>query len=200
MTGGVWGLILAAGRSERFDGDKLMAPLDGKPVLRHCLEAVARCRAAGLLDGLRVVLGPGQDTRERLAREITPEIAMAPGPLMADSIKHGLAQLAPKKEAAAALIVLADQPKLTRATVALLVSTWAQGDATIVRPRYRSAPDEPGHPVLIDRSEWRLANRLEGDQGLQQLMQRESAVRFVEVPGSNPDIDFPADLARLEEG
>lgn len=199
MTG-VCGLILAAGRSERFDGDKLMAPLDGKPVMQHCLEAAARGRAAGLLDGLVVVIGPGQHGRERLAREVGAEVATAPGPLMADSIRHGLAQLEPRREAAAALIVLADQPLLTTATVASLVSTWANGDATIVRPRYRSAPSEPGHPVLIDRREWRLAEMLEGDQGLQRLVSGESVVKFVEVPGSNPDIDFPADLARLEEG
>ncbi len=199
MSGSVWGLILAAGRSDRFGGDKLLAQLEGRPVLQHCLEAVAGCRAAGLLDGLLVVTGPGQYARVQLAGGVAAEIATTPGPLLADSIRHGLAQLASKREVAAALIVLADQPRITTATVASLVSAWANDGATIVRPRYRSAPDEPGHPVLIDRCEWRLADMLAGDRGLQELMKGQS-VRIVEVPGSNPDIDLPADLARLEEG
>lgn len=48
------GLLLAAGRSRRFGGDKLLAPLRGRRVVRWSAEAVANA-----VDQLYVVTGPG---------------------------------------------------------------------------------------------------------------------------------------------
>ncbi|HYD07168.1 MAG TPA: bifunctional 2-C-methyl-D-erythritol 4-phosphate cytidylyltransferase/2-C-methyl-D-erythritol 2,4-cyclodiphosphate synthase [Reyranella sp.] len=54
-------LIVAAGRGSRFGGPlpKQYALLAGRPVLRHSLEAY---RAAPQIDGLKVVIAPGDET------------------------------------------------------------------------------------------------------------------------------------------
>lgn len=63
-----------------------------------------------------------------------------------------------------------------------------------MRPRYADRPGEPGHPVLLHRQLWPEVATLEGDEGAGALL-RGRAVTLVDVPGRNPDIDTPADLA-----
>ena len=48
-------IVLAGGASSRFGSDKLAAPLDGRPLLHHALDAVA-----AVADHVIVVVGPGQ--------------------------------------------------------------------------------------------------------------------------------------------
>ena len=101
---------------------------------------------------------------------------------------------------AAALVVLGDQPAIRRDVIDEVVRRWRITGAEAVRPRYAEAPDEPGHPVLLDRSLWQAVSLLEGDTGPGRLLPGRS-VELVDVPGRNPDIDTPADLAgfsRLE--
>jgi len=195
-----WAMVLAAGSSQRFGGDKLLASFRGKPLLQHCLETLERCRISGKLGGVLVVVGAGQQDRARLGRDSGADVVVAPGAQLSDSIRAGTRWLGDRSEVAAVLIALGDQPLLREATVDLLVSRWQlQGDANIVRPRYSSAPEEPGHPVLIDRSRWRLVDSLRSNEGLGGIMSRESEVIEVEIQGSNPDVDRPEDLAGLEE-
>ena len=81
----------------------------------------------------------------------------------------------------------------------MLIAAWRAGLGTLVRPRYADAPDEPGHPVLVDRSLWRLADALSGEAGLGSLLPPGSAgVAVIEVAGRNADIDTPDDLTTLE--
>jgi len=79
-----------------------------------------------------------------------------------------------------------------------VVRAWELGGSAVVRPRYSEAPDEPGHPVLLDRDAWGLAERLSGDQGLGAALARSPhLVLHVDVDGANPDVDTPADLDLL---
>ena len=66
----------------------------------------------------------------------------------------------------------------------------------IVRVRY--AGDDAPNPVLVRRAAWALAAGLSGDRGLGPLfVERPDLVAEVAVPGANPDIDTPEDLARV---
>jgi CTP:molybdopterin cytidylyltransferase MocA len=68
----------------------------------------------------------------------------------------------------------------------------------IVVPRYGGVP---GNPVLLERAAWPLATELIGDTGMSQLFRsRPDLVRYVDVPGENPDVDTAGDLRRLEVG
>lgn len=50
----VTAIVLAGGASSRFGGDKLAAPLDGRPILHHALAAVA-----AVAEDVVLVLAPG---------------------------------------------------------------------------------------------------------------------------------------------
>lgn len=111
------------------------------------------------------------------------------------SIRAGIAAVEASAPAgpAAVLIVPGDQPRLRPDVLAALARRWRATGAAVVRPRYAAEPEVPGHPVLVDRSRWGELAGLTGDQGLR-AMGRD--VEFVDVPGSNPDIDTRLDLAR----
>ena len=67
-----------------------------------------------------------------------------------------------------------------------------------MRPSYRDAPDQPGHPLLVDRSLWHLADEMRGDTGFAPLLARYRVnVHTIPVAGTNPDVDTPDDLKRL---
>jgi CTP:molybdopterin cytidylyltransferase MocA len=105
--------------------------------------------------------------------------------------------LAPRPQAA--LVVLGDQPLVRAGVIASLVAAWRSGVASCVRPRYADHPDEPGHPVLIDRALWEMAGGLTGDAGLGPVLARHPGwVTVVDVTGANPDINDRADLDSLE--
>ncbi|MFZ5623606.1 MAG: nucleotidyltransferase family protein [Gemmatimonadota bacterium] len=197
--------VLAAGLGRRFGGNKLMASLDGRPVLAHVLACVAAARDAGLLAGGVAVLPPHAPAMAQLVREAGLRIEVNPHPELglASSLRAALKVLArvhgsPPVEAA--LIVLGDQPRLDIGVIARLITARGETDRAVIRPRYAARPDEPGHPLLVARSIWPLAESLGGDRGLGELLRtRSDLVHVVPVGGANPDIDTPADLAALED-
>lgn len=188
-------VVLAAGASTRFGSPKLVAPLDGRPLLQHALDAVA---AAGL-DDVVAVLGDESAAIERAIawrgerREINPR----PQDGLASSLRIGLDAAAMDPGVDAVLVVLGDQPSLRPEVVRAVLAAAEGNPATpIVRPRYRL--DAAPNPVLVRRSAWALAAGLDGDRGLGPLLaSRPELVTEVAVPGANPDIDTPMELAAL---
>jgi molybdenum cofactor cytidylyltransferase len=199
--GSVRALVLAAGGSRRFGGRKLLALLHGRPLAAYALDAASAARDAGLVDGTTVVLPAGEAALAALASAVGAAAVTNPSPEagLSGSLRLGLLALAAEPTVAAALVLLADQPTVRLSTVGALVEAWRAGAGTLVRPRYRDAPAEPGHPVLLDRSAWHLAERLEGDAGFGCLHDAALRLALVDVPGDNPDVDTPTDLALLEE-
>ena len=187
-------IVLAAGASRRFGSPKLLAPLDGRPLLQHTLDAVA---AAGL-DDVVVVVGD---------EAIVIEAAIAwrgerrvrnprPGDGLSSSLRLGLEAVAEDPSVQAVLVVLGDQPSLRPAVVSAVLRTAEVATQPIIRVRY--ADDEAPNPVLIRRQAWALASGMTGDRGLGPLLlARPELVAEVDVPGRNPDVDVPGDLARV---
>jgi len=63
-------------------------------------------------------------------------------------------------------------------------------------PRY--AEGGGANPALLLRAAWPLVDELSGDTGMARLIRdRPDLVRELPVPGSNPDVDTPDDLAAL---
>ena len=192
-------VVLAAGRARRFGGAKLLAPLHGRPVVAHVLDVVRRARAAGVLTDARIVVAADDHAVAALARETGADTVVndAPERGLSSSLRCGLAALGP--DAGAAVVLLGDQPLVRFDVLAALVTAWQDGRGAMVRPRYADAYSEPGHPVLLDRSLWPLAERLEGDAGLGVLLPPGSpGVALIDVAGRNPDVNTPADLHTLE--
>ena len=193
----VMALVLAAGASSRFGSNKLLAPLEGRPLLQHALDAVA---AAGLADVV-VVLGDEAPAIEaaiawRGERRVVNE---RPGDGLSSSLRVGLDAAVEVAGADAVLVVLGDQPRLRAGVVRAVLAVAASpgtGHALFVRPRY--ADDSAPNPVLLRRAAWALAAGLDGDWGLGPLMaNRPEQVVEVPVAGANPDVDTPADLAAV---
>lgn len=194
-------LILAAGQGRRFGGDKLLAVLEGKPLMRHVLDWVQAARSRRLLSGALAVIPAGNPARERLVLESGLEYLFNPRPELgvAESLRLGLGTLAARHpDATSALILQGDQPRLRHEVLESLLAA-CNGNRPVTRPRYTEDPRTPGHPVLLDRSLWPRAEELSGDTGFAPLLQAyPDLVTNVDVPGTNPDINTPADLANLE--
>lgn len=191
-------LILAAGQSRRFGGSKLQALYQGRPLLSYVLDVVQVARTRGLLDGGHIVLAADDERGLELAHAggLDAIINHAPNLGLSHSLKLGLATLETSPPAEAALVFLGDQPLVRLDVVEALVSV---GGDRIVRPRYESHPDTPGHPVLLPRSIWERARQLAGDHGFRALLSSSlPGTLALDVKGENPDIDTRADLKALE--
>jgi CTP:molybdopterin cytidylyltransferase MocA len=192
-------VVLAAGRSRRFGSAKLLAPLHGRPLAAHAFDVVSQARASGVVADAVAVVASGDDAVADLALAAGARTIVndAPDRGLSGSLRRGLAALG--ADAGAAIILLADQPLVRQEVVAALVGGWRAGLGVVLRPRYAGAPDQPGHPVLLDRSVWALAAALEGDRGLGSLFPPGAAgVALIDVAGRNPDVDTPDDLTTLE--
>ncbi len=202
MYSTVWALVLAAGEGRRFGGAKLLAPLRGRPVLAHVLKHVSRALKCGLLGGAIVVVPANDDRLTTLVLQAggNPLPNDDPAAGLSRSLKLGLAALGDLPNVQAAIIILGDQPGLRLEVLELLMSTWRASGGPVIRPRYAEQPEEPGHPVLLDRSLWTHAGTLQGDIGLGLLVRSHPEwVITLDVPGHNLDIDTQADLAAFEE-
>jgi molybdenum cofactor cytidylyltransferase len=188
-------VVLAAGAATRFGGRKLLARLEGRPLLAHVVDTA---RSAGL-DPIVVVVPPTgelDDLDLGAVRRVTNE---TPEEGLSSSVRVGLRELDGEGEVTAAVILPGDQPRVRSAVIRALIQADAGSpDASFVVPRY--ANDGAPNPVFARRSIWRLADELAGDHGFGPLLAAHpELVRHVPVDGSNPDVDTPADLARLAE-
>ncbi len=182
----VAGLVLAAGRSRRFGSAKQLALLDGRTLLEHVLHRAAE---AGL-DPILAVVPPWLEL-PKPATTITWVTNGEPDRGLSHSLRLGLAAL--PGTASAVVVLLGDQPTLDPAAIRAVVA--ARGERPVV------AAFAAGHaapPVLLERPAFALAEGLEGDVGLRDLISTHTElVRRVPVVAHAPDLDRPADLAAL---
>jgi molybdenum cofactor cytidylyltransferase len=191
-------VILAAGRSRRFGGDKLLAEWQGRPLLWYVLDVTAAARASGSLADARVVVAANDDGVAALAHSAGLPCVVNPDSDqgLSTSLRCGLAAL--PADTGAALVLPGDQPMIRLDVIARLAAAWRSGAGPILRPRYAGSPGTPGHPVLLERTVWGRAELLEGDVGLGALIASAGAgLTIVDVDGVNPDVDTPADLQTL---
>jgi molybdenum cofactor cytidylyltransferase len=185
-------VVLAAGSGSRFGGTKQVALLDGKPLVRHAVDAA---RGAGIAE---VVVVVGHDA-DAVAGAAGPDVSIVRNPRHAEgqstSLAAGLDALGDDVDAA--VVLLADQPGITAEAIRGLVATAASRAEPIVRLRF---VDGPG-PALLRRSVWGDVRALEGDTAARTLAERRPDLVFeafvaTAAPG---DVDTPADLDRVRD-
>ena len=140
-------IVLAAGASVRMGkANKLMLPLEGRPLIAHVVDAVSRAKISELV----VVTGYESDRLQSAlaARDITFAHNPAYERGLSTSIRAGVE--AASRSCSGYMICLSDLPLITTreydaAIDAFCRAIYADRQA-IVRTAYRG---QPGHPVIL---------------------------------------------------
>ena len=189
-------MILAAGAATRFGATKTLAELDGRPLLHHVLDAA---RAAGITRSVVVVGHDAEAVAAAVADQEDVEVVDNPDhPTgQASSVRVGLAAVQDDADARVAVMLLADQPGISPASIRQVIAALEDGpDAA--RASYQ---DRPGHPVAIHRRVWsRVMDEVTGDTGARDLLDDLHVAHVLVAGASPPDIDTPDDLERHASG
>jgi len=196
VSRGTTAIVLAAGAGSRFGGGKLLARLDGRPILQHVLDAIAR---AGIEDPV-VVLGTGAAAVEaaiewRAARRV---VNPDPGRGLASSLQVGWAVAQAGDPAPARVIVaLGDQPGVDPTTIEALLAAPLDSARPVVVARHA---DGSRNPVRLEPEAATLVTAATGDRGLGPLFDAHpELVRDIAAGDTNPDVDTRSDLVALVE-
>lgn len=188
-------IILAAGAGSRFGGSKLLARIDGAPILAHVVSAA---RAAGLEPLIAVVGSDLADSWAAFGLE-AHEVVVNGESLrgQSSSLQLGLAAAAAADPPVdAAVILLGDQPLVRAETIRTLVARLGSSTRRIVMPSY--ARGGGSNPVVLRRSAFDVAGQTSGDRGLGRILDANAGLaERVAIPGTSPDIDTADDLARV---
>ena len=183
-------VVPAAGSAVRFGGMKLLALIDGEPLLDRTIAALLD----GGVDQIVVVVGPEADELKRDVNafsdpRVWPVVNPDPSRGMFSSLQAGMSEA----QGDALVVLPADMPFVQPATVRLLLATFTARSA-IVSPRSNG---KRGHPVILPpdlRDEIRAADAL---LTLHDILKRHPDLRVdvdVEDRGVIRDVDRPEDL------
>jgi molybdopterin-guanine dinucleotide biosynthesis protein A len=195
-TARVGAVVLAGGRSSRFGRDKLVEPIDGRPMLDHAIDAVLR-----LTSDVVVVLAPdAEDPALPSGVRTVRDIAAFEGPLAGLSTGlRALGQLDASIERA--IVVGGDMPTLIPAVLERLLAELEVHEFAVLSDGDRPRP----LPMAVRRvTASAAAERLleTGERRLRALMEAietsvlAPAVWRVDDPSGATlrDVDVPGDL------
>jgi molybdenum cofactor cytidylyltransferase len=195
----VGAIVLAAGQASRFragggtDLTKLVAKLDGKPIVRRAVEAALAARARPVV----VVTGYARDSVEAALADLDIRVAFNPrfASGLASSLSAGVSVL--PKDVVGALVLLGDMPWIEPTLIDTLIDAFLARKGPLAAVPLREG--RRGNPVLLGRELFEVALRLTGDEGARRLIGALSADELVEVEASGVgvtfDVDTPSDLA-----
>ncbi len=188
-------IVLAAGQSRRMGAaNKLLCPVEGRPMVRWAVEAALGSRA----DPVIVVTG---HRREAVAAALAGlPVRLVDNPDHAEglsgSLRAGLAAVPAEVEGA--VICLGDMPRITAGLLDRLIAAYdpAAGRTIVVPTRH----GRRGNPVVWDRRFFAEMQGLSGDTGARALLVRHAAEVAELEAGDDAvllDIDTPEALATL---
>jgi molybdenum cofactor cytidylyltransferase len=194
-------VVLAAGRSSRFraaggaEETKLVAKLEGEPIVRRVVKAALASRASSVI----VVVGHARSAVEAAVAGLPTAIAFnsdfATG--IASSLRTGLA--ATPAETDGAVVLLGDMPNVAPHLIDRLIDAFEARPTLLAVAPIREG--RRGNPVLVARSLFEQAMGLSGDEGARRLLAALDRGAVAEIAAASDvsfDVDTPADLARAQ--
>ena len=189
----VTAIVLAAGESRRMGRQKLLLELDGKPLIRHVVDAVS----ASAVDEIIVVTG-GHHDEVVAALGDGVEFARNPDPSrgMLSSVRCGLEAVI---ETDAIAMFLGDQPRIEPKVIDAVLTAFAASEQSIAVPTMNG---KRGHPLVFAaayRDE--ILNSFDevGLRGLLLAHPDELCEVPVESPAVLEDVDTPEDFEKLAD-
>jgi CTP:molybdopterin cytidylyltransferase MocA len=192
----VVGIVLTAGQSARAGFPKALATLDGETLVARIGRTL---REGGCDDVVYVVAAPHEANiraalpSERCATNETPERGML------SSFQVGLRAATnetPESKTDAVVVALVDHPRVQAETIRLLLATWRETTATVVRPQHN---ERRGHPFVLACEEFTRALALDAADDtitMRDVIRGARDTRIVEVndPYILDDLDDEAKL------
>ncbi len=192
--GPIVGVILAAGMSRRLGRPKQLVELDGVPLVR----IVASTALGSSLDRVVVVTGHGAGAIEGALTGLAVTVVRNPDYErgQASSLHTGI-QAAMVLGADAVVVLLADQPGISRKAIDRLIEARREAGAWVGMASYG---EERGHPVLFGAELFAELGEISGDQGGRDVIKRHRE-HVVTVDGGSSrvpmDVDTEADIEAL---
>jgi molybdenum cofactor cytidylyltransferase len=188
----VAGVVLAAGSSSRFGRNKLLLAWEGESLARRACRAALE---AGLEPVVAVLGHDAERVREELSGLAVRTVVNHEHALgMNTSLRAGIAAL--PGDAAAAVVLLADMPRVTAPMVARLVQTFEETGAPLVASDYAGvhAP-----PTLYARALFPELGGPEGDGCGKRVVRRHAneLVRVAWPASALADVDREDDWERM---
>ena len=190
-------LVLAAGQSRRMGANKLIATVDGAPMVQRTVDAVLASKARPVI----VVTGHQSDAvaGALAGRKVTIGTNPAFADGLSTSLRAGLAAL--PADADGAIVCLGDMPRVPPATIDRLIAAFnpTEGRAICVP----TSDGTRGNPILWSRRFFAEMAAVTGDTGARKLL-ADHADQVTEVETGDAgvliDVDTPEALAALGPG
>lgn len=187
----VYAIILAAGSSSRMGNPKQLLEWHNRPLLAH---AITNTREI-FHDRVIVVLGAHAELIQTSIDlgDVTSIVNPQWQEGMASSIRAGIKAL--PASAAAALIMLCDQPLINAEHIQNLLSGWQHTPTHIVVSEYHQSV---GVPVVFPAEFFTDLLALKGDRGAKPLILNfKDRLLKIPLPEAEVDIDKPEDFELL---
>ena len=183
-------VVMAAGASQRFGGNKLEACLDGKSLLQRALDAAS----ADCLDDV-VVVSRGESAEEARRRGFHVVVNDRPEDGLSRTVRLGTEAL---EDCDGILYLVADQPLLSLETVERVVARWRKTPGCIVGA---SHDGKRGNPCIFPRAMFGELKSLKGDCGGTAVIRAHADLLIlVETAAAElADVDTPENLTALRD-
>lgn len=186
-------VVTAAGSAERFGGKKLLALVDGEPLLDRTIRS--------LLDGGvgEVIVVVGADARLELERDVNalndPRVRPVENPDPSRGMFSSIQEGVRTAQGDVLLVLPGDMPFVQPSTVRAVLDVWALKHG-IVSPRYNG---KRGHPVAMPLALRDEIAATDPTSNLHEVIKKHLDERTdvdIDDPGIIRDVDRPEDLPR----